>query len=81
MKMTSIPPQSDREKLKTDFLKRFKGQVNSDMRERVVKMIEWMKNSNKLRENSLISPLESHRIDDQEYGWNSTLTALTDKLK
>lgn len=30
----------------------------------------------KMRENSLISPLESHRINDQEYGIDRTITLI-----
>lgn len=39
----------------------------------LLQKIEGLKNSKKMRERSLISPLESYRIDDQEYGFNQAL--------
>ncbi|HRF71054.1 MAG TPA: hypothetical protein PKV66_06465 [Candidatus Pelethenecus sp.] len=47
----------------------------------LLRKIEGLKNSKKMRERSLISPLESYRIDDQEYGFNQALDDLLASLE
>lgn len=59
----------------------FASSVSSARDEEWREKVEVLRDSGKLRQHSLISPLENYRIDDQEYGYNTALDDLLTSME